>query len=247
MNEPRRLREESPSDLERALLNAGTTYRCSSDARSKTLAALGLAGSAALSAGAVSMTATSVLAKWGWPKLLLAVSLAGAVTTVPVAYHMLHRASPTAFGVTPASPAVAAVPAIIAEPAGPNEPSEIAPLPESGTGSLAESDNKVVTIPVPKQEPKGDAPSAALSDELNALDTARAILAQGNSKGALSRLDAYNKTYSKGRLQLEAEVLRIDALTKSGQTALAKKRGDAFLHRHPNSVLASRVRALLGN
>ena len=80
MMEPRRLLEESPSDLERALLNAGAAYRCSSNGRIRTLAALGLAGSAAVSAGAVSISAPSLLAKLGWAKLLLAVSAIGAAT-----------------------------------------------------------------------------------------------------------------------------------------------------------------------
>jgi hypothetical protein len=38
-------------------------------------------------------------------------------------------------------------------------------------------------------------------------------------------------------------VLRIDALARSGHTDAARLRANAFLRRHPTSVLASRVRA----
>jgi len=41
-------------------------------------------------------------------------------------------------------------------------------------------------------------------------------------------------------------VLRIGALAKSGQTDAARKRAEAFLRRHPDSVLASRVRSYAG-
>jgi hypothetical protein len=39
--------------------------------------------------------------------------------------------------------------------------------------------------------------------------------------------------------------LGIDALAKSGQRALAKQRAEAFLKRHPKSVLTSRIQAYL--
>ncbi|HEY4159038.1 MAG TPA: tetratricopeptide repeat protein, partial [Polyangiaceae bacterium] len=86
----------------------------------------------------------------------------------------------------------------------------------------------------------------ALAAELSALDAARSALAGGDTTGALSDLDAYARNFPRGRLGLEAEVLRIDALAKSGQTAAARKRAEAFMKRHPDSVLASRVRAYAG-
>jgi hypothetical protein len=46
MSEPRRLHEQTESSLESMLLEAGTAYRSSAAMRAKTLAALGLAGSA---------------------------------------------------------------------------------------------------------------------------------------------------------------------------------------------------------
>jgi hypothetical protein len=48
MSEPLRLRDEGASALERALLDAGRSYRSSGSARARTLTALGVAGSATL-------------------------------------------------------------------------------------------------------------------------------------------------------------------------------------------------------
>lgn len=74
---------------------------------------------------------------------------------------------------------------------------------------------------------------------------ARARLASGDPNGALAKLDDYARAYPRGRLVLEAEVVRIDALSRAGQRNQAKKRAEAFLRRHPNSVLAARVRGFL--
>jgi outer membrane protein assembly factor BamD (BamD/ComL family) len=106
-------------------------------------------------------------------------------------------------------------------------------------------------VPSPKSDPRSSASSAsspsALAAELGALDAARSRLDAGDASGALSRLDDYTRSYPRGRLALEAEVLRIDALSRSGQRAVAEKRAATFLRRHPNSVLASRVRAYLND
>src|SRR5205809_998931 len=51
MAEPRRLLEDAESGAERALLQAGMSYRSSRDTWTKTMTALGLAGSTAIVAG----------------------------------------------------------------------------------------------------------------------------------------------------------------------------------------------------
>jgi outer membrane protein assembly factor BamD (BamD/ComL family) len=99
-------------------------------------------------------------------------------------------------------------------------------------------------LPTPKVEARTTSASA-LAAELGALDMARARLASGDPNGALAKLDDYARAYPRGRLVLEAEVVRIDALSRAGQRDQAKKRAEAFLRRHPNSVLAARVRGFL--
>jgi hypothetical protein len=104
-----------------------------------------------------------------------------------------------------------------------------------------------VTEPVATQDTP-EAPAAAmhaatLSAELGALDRARLSLAGGDARRALDALDTYDRRFPSGRLQVEAEVLRIDALAKLGRKDAARQHAEMFLRRHPNSVLATRVRA----
>jgi len=103
----------------------------------------------------------------------------------------------------------------------------------------------------PESTPAEAAPPAAraamLSEELGALDRARLSLASGDARRALDELDGYDRRFPGGRLQLEAEVMRIDAFAKVGRKDLARQHADAFLRRHPTSVLATRVRAHLAD
>jgi hypothetical protein len=74
----------------------------------------------------------------------------------------------------------------------------------------------------------------------------RSRLAAGGAEQALALLEAYERATPRGALRLEAEVLRIDALSRSGRLAQAAQRAKLFLHRHPSSVLAARVRRIVG-
>ena len=229
MNDPRRLRDEAESTVELLLLEAGATYKSSDNARARTLAALGLAGSAAVSAGAMSAATSSLLSKAGWTKLLLFSGLGG-VVAAPVGYVAWQHAHPPAIRVTapvvapPPPPARAVVPL---EPVRSEE--TVAPPP---------------AVPAPKVDSRSTSASA-LAAELGALDAVRTRLSSGDATGALAKLDDYARVYPRGRLVLEAEVLRIDALSRAGQKTQAKKRAEAFLRKHPNSVLATRVRGFL--
>ncbi|WP_437721151.1 hypothetical protein [Sorangium sp. So ce861] len=256
MSEPRRMLEESDSPLERALLSAGASYQTSPETRAKTLAALGLAGAAALSASvaapaAVSAAGTavassSVAVKLGWTKILVALSTVGVLAGIPAGYLAwrgyqapelvaVHRfggalAGPVERAAARPAPAAVAAPAPVAPVEA--QPEELAAPARAGSSGGAAS----------RVDPKPASSSAALKAELSALDAARSTLASGNAQGALTLLDAYSKEHPRGRLGLEAEVLRIDALAKSGRLDAASQRAKAFLQRHPNSVLASRVR-----
>jgi hypothetical protein len=228
MIEPRRLREEAESSIELMLLDAGASYRTSPDTRAKTLAALGLAGSAAVTVGAVSIAASS--AKAGWAKLLL-ISGIGAGVAAPAGYaawnHLYAR-----------EPIVAAAPV----EARPTTPRAVVPAPQV---NIDEVPPTLEPLPASVKPESKTTAASALAAELGALDAVRARLAGGDANGALAKLEEYARTYPRGRLVLEAEVLRIDALAKSGQRSAAKKRAETFLQRHPKSVLASRVRGYL--
>ena len=240
MREPLRLRDESANDLERALLEAGRSYRSSGTARAKTMAALGVAGSATLLAGTAQAVPLGTLAKAAahvtWGKLLAAISIVGAAAAVPVGYFAWQRHH----SVKHVGSAAAVIAAKPIEP----EPTQAPPaLSARGLeGPLAEN------VPA---GPAGAAhtarPAVTLAHELSSLDAARGLLARGDATGALARLDAYGRAYPHGRLGLEAEVLRIDALDESGRSDAARARAEAFLQHHPHSVLAARVRTRLGD
>jgi hypothetical protein len=234
MNDPPRLRDENPSGLERELLTAGSSYRSSSAARQKTLAALGLVGTAAASASvaaaSTSMFPSSVVQKVGLLKLL-ALSGIGVAVLTPVGFLAWQELVPRP---------VVSVPAVKLPEARPLEHTAVTEAPEPADPAPA----PVVDIPQPKADARSAA-SGALTAELGVLDVARSKLAAGDARGALGVLDDYTRTYPRGRLNLEAEVLRIDALAKAGETGAAKKRAEAFLKRYPKSVLASRVRRYL--
>ena len=230
MNEPRRLLEDNPTGLERDLLTAGASYRSSNSARQKTLAALGLVAGTAAVTTSVAAASASALEKASLLKLLT-FSGVGVAVLAPVGYYAWQKLEP---------PVEKPLPNVVA-PAAP------APRPAEPLAAPAPVLPTEVTETPDIAPPKVDARSAsgALTAELGVLDMARSKLAAGDARGALGVLDEYARTYPRGRLGLEAEVLRIDALARAGETGAAKKRAEAFVKRHPKSVLAPRVRRYL--
>jgi hypothetical protein len=240
MNEPRRLREVSGSPVEHALLSAGASYRSSAEAHAKTLGALGLAGSAALSVGVAGASSSSLLSKLGWTKLISLLSV-GAAVVVPVSYLALRDSAPAAEQRVAAA-RVAPV-SVVTEP---GEPASVsASTAQTADPSVAAAAEALDPAPAARGLTARVAKADSVAAELGIIESARSALARGDTAGALSRLDNYARTYPRGRLALEGEVLRIDALARSGQGGLAAKRAEAFLRRYPNSVLASRVRGYL--
>ncbi|MFZ5896708.1 MAG: hypothetical protein ACOY0T_36970 [Myxococcota bacterium] len=236
MNEPRRLREVSGSPVEHALLSAGASYRSSAEAHAKTIAALGLASSAALSAGVATAGASSLMSKLGWTKLISILSV-GVAVVAPASYLVFRDKAPESVG-------VASVTNIASQPAA-QTPSVSAAVPSATELAPATDVEASKSAPVlVGRATKSDTTTKvdSVAAELAVIDGVRSALARGDAAGALTRLDGYARVYPRGRLALEAEVLRIDALARSGQSALAARRAQAFLRRHPNSVLASRVR-----
>ncbi len=232
MSEPRRLLERTESALERALLEAGTAYQSSPAARARTLATLGLAGSVALSTSTAEGLFSAVLTKLG--RTTLATSAAIVAGTLPTGYYVWQRYHAP----LPASAAQATGAARV-ETRASEQPAA------SASPRLARSEPCASTPATSVARPASVRPDVALTAELGALDAVRTALARGDPARALSLLDAYSRSYPHGQLELEAEVLRIDALARAGQRDLARQRAESFLKRQPNSALAARVRGHL--
>lgn len=120
---------------------------------------------------------------------------------------------------------------------------EAEPDPEKGTpASRAQHSPK----PPPAQAAEHSGASASLQDELKMLKRARTQLRSGDAQVALSTLREHRARFPSSSVSLEREVLSIEALQAAGQTARAQKRARAFVERHPQSMLAERLRPLLG-
>jgi len=232
MSEPPRLLDDSESAVEKALLHAGRSYRSGRETRAKTLAALGIASSTAVVATGGSAAASSSFAKLTGAKLLVAVSAVGAVSLAPIAYRAYHHGQKEPAQV--AALAARSTPPGLTVPVGPTVEVPAAAGVAAPVAAKAEG---------PARPAARAAEPVSLSQELAALDAARSAMARGDAQGALLLLDGYGKTCPQGRLQLEAELLRIDALAKSGQSQAARRRAEAFLRHHPGSVLAARARS----
>lgn len=231
MQETERLIDKTSSTLERALLQEGRDYSAPEAVRVHTLAALGLAASAGMGAGLLAWFSTKSLAA----KLTLVLTATTSIAVPPVAYLLLA-------GDTPVTPTEAPPPAAVVTP--------VVVPPAASTLSEAPAPAPVLApSPSPAPAPaRASLPgNSALRAELAALDAIRARLAQDDPVGALSFVSAYFRTFPRGRMRLEAEVLRIDALAKAGRTRAARRYAQEFIRQHPNSVLSARVRPLTEN
>lgn len=237
MTEPRRLIDDSPGELEAALLRAGRETRASSRARLSTLAALGVAGSAVVAgkSAAASLSSSSV-------QQLVAAGAVAVAATIGVLALTVGRSTPTVPAASP--PVVLTSPA--AAPRGAGDVTSAEPEPEPpapvATPPAAAPPRTVVAAPVASRP----SPSASLADETRSLDAARKALAAGEPSRALTLLDDHARRFPRGGLALEAEVLRIEALAQSGNRTAAASRARAFVARHPSSVFTPRVRRIAG-
>ncbi len=101
----------------------------------------------------------------------------------------------------------------------------------------------------PKQAPSERPPALAvkprppaLSEEVAVLAGVRAALHAGDAKRALSVLNQHRVALQVGQLRLEAEVLRLEALSSLGAKQEVSERARRFIDENPNSPLVDRVR-----
>ena len=110
--------------------------------------------------------------------------------------------------------------------------------------------NTVATLPLPP--PRVPPPQSVkssehgLSEEVRLIDLSRSALRTGDATRCLRLLDERRQRFPNGALGPEAALLRIEALSSSGQQTAAEQEGTRFLVQQPTGPLAGKVRTLLG-
>jgi TolA-binding protein len=85
----------------------------------------------------------------------------------------------------------------------------------------------------------------SLAEEVAALDKVRSAAQAHNPSLMLRLLNEYQREFPNGALAIEAQVLLVEALVQSGQTAAAMPLARQLLNAAPSGPHASRIRALL--
>jgi hypothetical protein len=100
--------------------------------------------------------------------------------------------------------------------------------------------------PPPRRAASPPPPPPTLSQELAALERAQAALDAEEPRRALALLEAYEHSGGR-RLWAEAEVLRIEALSRAGEREAASRQAEEFVASHPGNPLIDRARAFVGS
>lgn len=230
---PSRLFEQANSPLLGALLRVGMDVRVSAATRASVLETLGLEHPA------VAQVKPRVFTFQRGAFLLAAMVVSAAALAVPLVRSSLS--------------AGASVPSVEPQELISPAKADVSSGSQSQPPSALEAQPTLQDVKVSRtaEEPGAARTGArlsvrnALAAELVALDTVRGKLNAGEPRAAQQLLDAYQRDFPKARLALEAEVLRIDALDRAGQSEAARKRAAAFIQAHPKGVLTGRVRRYL--
>ncbi len=236
MTDPTRLIEEAGGDeLEGSLLQLARSEGPSADGRRKILAAIAAASVASLTTQPAAATTGRGMtaAKWG--------VLAVAAVAIPAAILLRNSDDPTP---------LRAVPSALKAPATEVKAAPIAagaPKDAEGPAPMALEDLPTLPSEVP---PSSGTPAGkqqgSLADEVAQLQKAKLALKAGSPAQALAELGTYAQRFPRPMLGAEASVLRIEALSQSGDGARAKTLAEAFLAKNPNSPYAARLRSLTG-
>jgi hypothetical protein len=101
-------------------------------------------------------------------------------------------------------------------------------------------------VPVDSAATERESADSALAEELRAIERVRRALSVGDASGALRELERYESASHAGRFRIEADVLRIEALTRRGEVDQARALAETFLSTHQGSPYVRRVTAIIG-
>ncbi len=233
MNEPRRLRDGDGSEAARDLLRAAAPSRPMRDEeRKRALARIPVAG-AVVGAGVLTAAKSLALTALAGAGVGVAVIVAGPTISSWIEPAPSARLAPSA-PLAPVARRVTAPPATPLAPPSAGPSAEVAPPPSASTTPPAAPSSR----PLP-------APSAdAFEREVAALGQARAHLGSSPAQ-TLADLDAMAAEFPAGKLGLERELLRVEALVAAGRTGEARTRALALEPRVQGTTYAARLEQLL--
>jgi hypothetical protein len=235
--------DEDDQTFEQRLLGAG---RAEVVPNERTQAALlhfvagvgALQGSVLGAKAAVGSTAGARASTWsrvtGAAKWLALGAVGGGIATFVWLQHgaptRVASAPPTALAPAASVVTTPPAPAVSSEPVTAAEPKRTTAEPLRASGALARAPAK---------------PASDLAAEVTALDGIRTALAIGALGDAEAQLLAYRRSFARGALRSEAEVLAIDVLVAQGRKQAAARAAERFILQHPRDPQVARVRAFL--
>ncbi len=249
--------QPSPGARARALAIAGAAAGTLAVATAATAAAASTTGAAAGTAAPVTAGAgagVAVIAKWGALFALVVGSAVGGVLVLSSAHSgdappaaavptsTLATATMTAM-TAPPHPVVAPTPT----PPPSEEPTAVSPadLPTAAPAAAPAASPATTGATATTATTAGTTATTSFAEEIASFDRARAALDAGDSDRVIALVETYEKRYPTGTFLQEAEVLRVQALTRKGDSAGARRAGQRFLAAHPTSPHAARIRAIL--
>jgi len=249
MKDPERLLERGGTDVERTLLRAGASEEPSDRSMQRAAAAIGLAvGLSTAATGTAAATAVGKVGFWTAFKWVGAgVLVVGGIT---LGAHRIQQAN------APEGPAVSELPVQVDT----SPPARVAPAPaeqapdESADTSEEAASADEATNPKPSGKARAKRsssearidPAASIREQTAMIDAARRQLRAGNPGGAVAELDRYHRKYKHGMFGQEAIMLRIEALSRSGNRSAARQLAKRFLASKPSSQYAKRIESLVG-
>jgi hypothetical protein len=248
MRDPSRIIEGSSDDVAVRLMKSVQHDAPSAQARVRTLAALSLP--ATLSVVGKAAAATALLTSKG---IVIGV-FAGVVMGSTLATLAVGLSKPTHPAQAVAQPAQRAAEskwvqdkskaesqAVVA----PAEPA-LTPLASVASSPAATDHARAIERPATGAT-DGERPASQLSREVAALDTVRTAALAHQPERVLALLDAYQREFPQCALGPEAQVLRVEALARSGRLNQARVLAQKLLANDPSGPLSHRIRAAAPN
>jgi len=260
MNDPKPMIHEHQDALEIALLRAVRRDSPPPGARQRMLATLGVSATgaavttaatkaAAAIAGASTKSASTaaiglLIAKGTVLGLVGAVCLSAAIQVLP---SLGNSAQPRVTqGAALASKPIDKANTASLSDAHPAEAKLTGELTPQNASGLAPTEARIAASgnaqsPKPTLAPK----TSKLAEEVALLDQARAAAAQSDPIRTLQLTNSYQRQFPSGAMAPEAQLLQVEALVRTGQSAAAAPIARKLLQAAPNGPHAERIRALL--